>query len=836
MPVFNIHQFDTLSGLVEGHLNFLQTEILDPFVKRIEPLVRDVRGQYVTLVNSFLNKEPLPFISDIEQSEFYCESKKRDAASSLRRFALGNQQARGLHLRMRQAYYKLEHLYFAQQLEHPTTSLGRTLEDPWKHVFTQMHEAFSIFGVPHTFERLNDYRARALDWIHGLAVKVRPLQKALNRDMPCGPKEVAGHVNTVLLYILLSVSGYPNPQLAFRFFTGAPIVSTFDSPALRQRIKHQGDFTDDNIRRVAADCRESLRSVKEKLTPEAAAKSHEKMAKEFDSGTLLGPFDSIHDLVVAIRDHIRQERGFEQFWLPEDLVVISPQFTIAELHAYEEALKTAENEEEFCYKVRNIFNARKMNALTSSRSTYVPCTHGDVSVIILHWVTLFSNLGFQFALHGWPADFAAAYRQMPIQMCHAVFSATCYFDYELGCQRYGFYKSLPFGSSLAPAGWSELVVGLSFLMAFLLLSIVTHCVDDVANFEAEETVASARTCFLEICKLLGLNLDMQKSLTPRAEFIYLGLLLVLPASLPRQELALKVPEARLAKLLAQVRRVLDDNALTSGEAASMRGRLFFYSAWFQEARGYLSELAARQYSSSKDVTLTCDLKLAFQYFERMLQTEQFLEGIRPERYFFGRKVAWLYTDGANTPGYPYAEKGIGGVIFPDLHSEPVWYGEHLDPTIGGFSNIAAIEMYAVLRALRLFSEELRGKALFLFIDNMHAVGCLLKRSASIYEDRQGSKRVWHCSGNFPAKEVTQTRKTPEQLFYELDEPLRRTMNIMAQLIWKAFTDLDVVVWIEYVWTEVNLADPPSRGQPPPMPPGFRGIRVGGAFEDWVKTF
>ena len=60
------------------------------------------------------------------------------------------------------------------------------------------------------------------------------------------------------------------------------------------------------------------------------------------------------------------------------------------------------------------------------------------------------------------------------------------------------------------------------------------------------------------------------------------------------------------------------------------------------------------------------------------------------------------------------------------------------------------------------------------------------------------------------------------------------MNQVAQEIWKLFDELDVVVWIEYVWTEVNLADPPSRREPPPTPyhPGG-GRRVGEDFDTWV---
>ena len=148
--------------------------------------------------------------------------------------------------------------------------------------------------------RFNDYRARVLDWLHDVKRRVQPLQGRLNKHITTGPKEVAGHVQTVLLFILLSLSGYANPQMAFRFFTGAPIVDVFSSPALRQRTVTRDEFNDHNIYKVARESERSLKSVSDDLTDGAAAKSQEKMQKEFDSGTLLGPFDTGTQLEHAI--------------------------------------------------------------------------------------------------------------------------------------------------------------------------------------------------------------------------------------------------------------------------------------------------------------------------------------------------------------------------------------------------------------------------------------------------------------------------------------------------------------------------------------------------------
>ena len=101
---------------------------------------------------------------------------------------------------------------------------------------------------------------------------------------------------------------------------------------------------------------------------------------------------------------------------------------------------------------------------------------------------------------------------MPIISLHIMFAGSCYFDYDADMVRFAFYRSLPFGSNIAPAGWSEVTFALCYFMAYALLAIVTHCVDDVCNMEVEQTVHSARSAFMEICELLGFKLDFEKSL------------------------------------------------------------------------------------------------------------------------------------------------------------------------------------------------------------------------------------------------------------------------------------------------------------------------------------
>ena len=308
---------------------------------------------------------------------------------------------------------------------------------------------------------------------------------------------------------------------------------------------------------------------------------------------------------------------------------------------------------------------------------------------------------------------------------------------------------------------------------------------------------------------------MEKSLTPRSEFIYLGLSLILPTRLNRGLFAIKIPAARRKKLIKHLTDILQNKTLSTGEASSMRGRLFFYLAWFQESRSYMSAIAARQYSKFPDTSLTAELIISLEFFLHTLRYDKtFLEGVKPLS-FFNRSIAWLYTDGSLEKNKTV--KGIGGLCFASKIAAPLWYGELIPPDIPGYTHIAPIEMYAIFRAINLFENEIRDKALWLFCDNMHSVGCLLKRSSMFRETENPRKRVFTES-----YDENDRRLTPEEHFLRLSDDIQRNMNTLAQEIWRRLTELNTVIWIEYVWTKVNLADDPSRGEDPIIP----GKRIG----------
>lgn len=783
------------------------TFLVLPLTRKLDALAPKYKRQFHELLESFQDGASK---HDLDSSRpaaagFTISSEKRDAGQALRRFAFAT-QARGLRIHIREAPTMLKHIEIAKTLSHPCTNLHEALEPAWRSVFKIWERSSETRGIRSTYTAICRHRERALTWIEHIASDLQPIQRECRATMPPMSRLVAGHLNLSLFYMLLKVTDYPNPELAFRPFIGAPLAGTFYSPALAPRVMEGLPFTSENLRYIASKCQAQVYTVRKSLSPEGGMKSMEKMDKEFASKTLVGPFRNQHALFLAINEEICKHTGLTSFsiWDFTDFVVISPQFSVEELHAYQEQSDAADGEVPVTAtpKIRNICNEKTLNDLATTYCTYIPNTHGDVAAILMRWLSMFRTHCSPFLLLGWPSDFTGAYRQMPLTILHILLSATVYWDYRDDKQKYAYYRSLPFGSTIAPAAWSEVVVALAHLMAKIFIAIITHCVDDVCNIEPDTTVHSARKCFLSLVKKIGFVLDMEKSIAPCEEFIYLGLKLLLPAAIPRRKFTISIPDARRTKLLMHLEKIVHDNFLSPGDASSMRGRLYFYAFWNQEARGFLAELAARQYSQSKDFSLSSDLLFAINFFRQLLNDPVFLKGISPEE-FFDRTTMLLYTDGS-FEGDDIVKpmfKGIGGVLFTPESDTPYVYEEVIRNSRLNFAHIAVIEMHAIYRALQLFRKHVRGSALILFCDNTHAIGCLLKRSASVRENEERRK----ISHGFV------------DTYHALSMDIRRCMNFYARRIWRLVTELDIILWIEYVNTKLNIADLPSRAEKLPFP-------------------
>ena len=819
--------FSSYCSLLSFYEKWQWEAFVIPFKSSIDPLLPSFRARFTRVHSTFLGSAPR-FPESRSDPLFFSQSEKKDAHRTARRFALGVQpRGTSLNLDMTDIRFTMRnpmlgHVRNALNAKHPALLVEELLENTWKFVFDNVETSLKEHGSAKSWENLNRHRVVMQDLFKKLASELEPLRQNLMNDMPQSCKLISRHIHVPFFYVILVLTNYPNPDLAFRLLLGSPILGKFDSPALVPREKKDLPLTDENMRYIALRCAKSCRNVlpSKTLTPQGKRLTMEKIEKELAKSSLAGPFANHEELCVAIEAEIRKHDGLEHFVLDRSLVIVGPTFTVEELHAWQQAdHKDPSSGDKLPDpsvipepKLRNIWNGVLPNKLTESAATYMPNNHSDVSVIVLRWITLLVTLGSAFNFLAFTSDFTGAYRQMPLCVMHLIAGASCHWNYRTDRREYVFYRSLPFGSSLAPAGWSEVVFALCHILAISMFIILTHCVDDVCSMEVQETIVMARNCFLDLCRMIGFVIDMDKSPAPCERLIYLGLQMVTPARIPRADyryFSLSITDMRRCKLITGLERFLGLGCMTPGEASSYRGKLMFYTFWHQAARSFMSEFAARQYSESTNFDLTPELAEAVMFFIKLLNDQTFLRGIRPE-LIQERLMSVIYTDGALEGNKVF--KGVGGVLFQLPHRTPLYFSGIIDPNSCNFDHIAPIEMHAVYRALVEFGPLIRNRAVIFFVDNTHALGCLLKRSATVRERDCGSKR--NSQGT-----VIGNRHAPYTHFDDfcrLSVGIRRTMNEQAKVVWELIHELQVLVWFEYVKSAANIADPPSRGKPLPM--------------------
>ena len=99
-----------------------------------------------------------------------------------------------------------------------------------------------------------------------------------------------------------------------------------------------------------------------------------------------------------------------------------------------------------------------------------------------------------------------------------------------------------------------------------------------------------------------------------------------------------------------------------------------------------------------------------------------------------REAAWIYTDGSlkhSKPSKVFDFFKEVGVMDSLMVLEVLKY---MNPATQVDNHIAPIETFAILRELAPFGPTLYGSAAWLFCDNTHSVGCLLRRSSMIRQE------------------------------------------------------------------------------------------------------
>ena len=297
------------------------------------------------------------------------------------------------------------------------------------------------------------------------------------------------------------------------------------------------------------------------------------------------------------------------------------------------------------------------------------------------------------------------------------------------------------------------------------------CVDKF-GFELLSSLQSALLCVKSCHFWLGIQFDDAKVQVGQQ-------VTILGVHYDLERFVLRVTEKRKQELLQLLRRILEDDWLTPGEAGHLRGKLLFAASqlWGRTGRAFLRALSERQYwraGSGTNFSLSVALPAA------LTQWVQLVMHGRPRcmpRIDEATVEVALFRDGF----YPHllrgeiGEPGVGGVLFVAGSSTVHFFSEVvarevLDAWMPRKNQICMVELYAVVMALLSFDTLLCGKRVILMVDS-EAVEAALVKGYSRKEDV--------CS--------------------------------LVSVFWLLAEKLGCALYIDRVSTDANIADTPSRG-------------------------
>lgn len=336
-----------------------------------------------------------------------------------------------------------------------------------------------------------------------------------------------------------------------------------------------------------------------------------------------------------------------------------------------------------------------------------------------------SDWSKSMSLRGRTVDLEAAYKQLAISEGDLWATYVAVFNPKLKQAELRQLFSLPFGGTGAVAAFNWASRTLTLLANTLLLIVCSAFFDDFPQLEDEECEDDDFDVFLEFFQLLGWRVARDKLPPFKAEYKILGVVKNL-ANLSKAEIVVGNTKDRVDEINEDVQNFLTSAALSSGEAASLRGRMGY--AYLQCAGKPMApsmrQLALRAESTRRDYSIDTNLETALR------ELAWFFVHAPPRTFSFENcnEVVQLYTDGAFEAG----SATCGAVVFSPGF-KPECFGFTVPKSLvskwhalGSEHCVAQAEMLPALVAKVLWKPMLCGRRVIHFIDNQSVKEALTK--------------------------------------------------------------------------------------------------------------
>ena len=415
------------------------------------------------------------------------------------------------------------------------------------------------------------------------------------------------------------------------------------------------------------------------------------------------------------------------------------------------------------------FRASGVNETVSTVETDVP----DTIDAALALASLYERLQPGLELNSFAVAFKNAYKNIPIPLDQQGM-ATIILAPPEGPPMKATLRAQPFGARRAPANWARITAFLRWaLERFFNINLLVY-VDDCFAVEPVSTIGSAFRVVRGFFALLGLDLEDLKEKRPTNNIELLGA----NVCFAQGSILASLPEKKAKTYADELRALLSNGTLSPAEAAKMRGKLGLsgYTTFSSRERmlyipmlaqtlmfgrvghAMLQPFSARQYhvSAGARTPFSTDLREVIPWWitqSGSLQPRKV--ATRPDR------PVVVYTDacGAGRLGAIFAD--AGHVSTRHCHAPP-WFMRAL-------TGIFELELLACILGLAIACSKAPGRTVLLCCDNKGALGAVVRGSRSAPIGRMISSTLWNTAAVFNS-----------------------------------------AVWIEFVTSGLNCADPPPR--------------------------
>lgn len=290
-------------------------------------------------------------------------------------------------------------------------------------------------------------------------------------------------------------------------------------------------------------------------------------------------------------------------------------------------------------------------------------------------------------------DLRKAYRQIPI----------CPHDYNLVAfcwQKHLFCDTvLSMGLSSAANICQRVTNAVAYIMFTIGIAVLNY-LDDLAGVEKKENANFAYTCLGEVLEKCGLEESVDKACPPTEIMVFLGVLF------NSITMTVEVTPERLVEIKTLVVDWLDRDSAKLNELQSLIGKLNYVAACVRPGRIFISRLLAwlRQFNGvkDKDVEIPSEVRKDLKWWDRFLYQ---YNGISIMIYDdWSRPDEIFSTDACLTGIGGFFEGNYFHKAFPDFILGREW-------------NICILEMLAIIVALRLWTDRLKGKCIVVHCDN-----------------------------------------------------------------------------------------------------------------------